>query len=717
MISEEIIKIYENYGYEYKRIKNVNVFEYKHGRYFGADIFDDGGDVDSIKAMYQKQNFAVSIKKTLNEEDIENELFDSFFQTRMFQNRIKREYTLFAKAQTVNFEDAHYEYVNGSYSAYSLDSDCVAFDVEDNIKRDVVEKALSCLNQSGANLVIIEAAAGFGKTCTANEIVFKMCERDENILPLHIELSKNREARVFKHILQNEIENQFQNAVTSKTVARQIERGKIPVIIDGFDELLSKDCNSVAEKSRDAESMLNTIISMLEKNAKIIITSRKTAIFNDQRFYSWISSSNKKFTTHRISIAEPNVNDWLDLEKIHLLQQHDFPLQSIANPVLLSYLKYSSYDNLLCDLSKSNNIVDNYFSFLLDREKERQKIKWEKADQLRIMEKLVRVMCEGDFKSDDKTFIKDIILDTNKDVFRDYISSYRDFPKPTQDELAETLSNHALLDRKKDNTVGFINDFVFGFLIGKNFIEGKFEKHYPDKYGTIVSQDFALLAISAFRFQPSEEKQKIYEILKRENFNYNNEFVFFRDLFLKNDFENDAFQGLTVKNVFIFNVSFRMLDNQKRFSDIVFESCIFENCRFERGAFGGTALLNCSYQNCEWIDGSISESGLCISGFKCNNDFVNNQYADFDKKEEDEGEIQENFEQKILELFIRTEQKMKQMRKMEDVYDAFDRKNKKNVDKTINQLRSNQYIAIDGNRCFIQKEGITYYNKNYRGLK
>lgn len=716
MISEEIKQIYESYGYEYKCIQNVDVFEYKHGRYFGADIFDDGYDVESVKAMYQKQNFAVSIKKSLNEEAVENELFDSFFQTKMFQNRIKREYSLFAKAQTVNFDDAHYEYVNGCYSAFSLDSECVAFDVEDNVKRNVVEKVISSLNLPGANLVIIEAAAGFGKTCTANEIVFKMCENDENTLPLHIELSKNREARVFKHILQNEIENQFQNAVTSRTVARQIERGKIPVIIDGFDELLSKDCNNLAEKSRDAESMLNTIISLLKKNAKIIITSRKTAIFNDQKFYSWISNSSSNFSTHRISIAEPNVNDWLDAKKINLLQQNGFPLQSVANPVLLSYLKYSTYDNLVCDLSKSNNIVDNYFSFLLEREKERQKIKWEKGDQLRILEKLVRVMCEGDFKSDDKTFIKDIILDTNKEVFRDYISAYRDYPKPTQDELAETLSNHALLDRKKDNTVGFINDFVFGFLIGKNFIEGKFEKHYPEKYGSVVSQDFALLALSAFRFQPLEEKQKIYEILKRDDFNYNNEFIFFRDLFLKNDFENDQFNGLTIKNIFISNVSFKTLDNQERFSDMVFESCVFEKCQFERGAFGGTALLNCSYQDCEWIDGAANENRLCISGFKCNNDFVNNQYANLDNNEE-ENNARKNYEQQILELFIRSEKKIKLMRKIEDIYDVFERGEKKNIDKTINQLRTNQYIAIDGNRCFIQKEGIIYYNKNYRGLK
>ena len=57
------------------------------------------------------------------------------------------------------------------------------------------------------------------------------------------------------------------------------------------------------------------------------------------------------------------------------------------------------------------------------------------------------------------------------------------------------------------------------------------------------------------------------------------------------------------------------------------------------------------------------------------------------------------------------------MRKIEDIYDVFERGEKKNIDKTINQLRTNQYIAIDGNRCFIQKEGIIYYNKNYRGLK
>ncbi|MBK7970292.1 MAG: hypothetical protein IPK08_15875 [Bacteroidetes bacterium] len=42
--------------------------------------------------------------------------------------------------------------------------------------------------------VIIEAAAGFGKTCTAYELLKHFIENRSNLLPFFTELSKNREA-------------------------------------------------------------------------------------------------------------------------------------------------------------------------------------------------------------------------------------------------------------------------------------------------------------------------------------------------------------------------------------------------------------------------------------------------------------------------------------------------------------------------------------------
>lgn len=63
-------------------------------------------------------------------------------------------------------------------------------------------------------------------------------------------------------------------------------------------------------------------------------------------------------------------------------------------------------ENLLAD---DMVIIDKYFEFILDRERIRQNFSFSNEEQLRILRKLVRIMTEFDIKSDNKSFIKDII--------------------------------------------------------------------------------------------------------------------------------------------------------------------------------------------------------------------------------------------------------------------------------------------------------------------
>lgn len=266
---DELKTIYESYGYEYKKIKSVDVFEYKYGRYYGADILytnQNEEEAHEVCLGYKDDDYATSMKCSPSVDEVEDVLFDGFFKVKQFQSKIIRDYNSFAKLQIDGFTNVSYDYVYGSFSIRSFDSDGYQID-EDESKGNVVDKIVSLIKQDGAKLIVLEAAAGYGKTCTANEIVHKLCCDGGDIIPLHIEISNNREARIFKHILQNEIDEQFKNAVTSKSVERQINRGRISVIIDGFDELLSKDCDSSLEKKRDVESMLNTITRIQLANA------------------------------------------------------------------------------------------------------------------------------------------------------------------------------------------------------------------------------------------------------------------------------------------------------------------------------------------------------------------------------------------------------------------------------------------------------------------
>ena len=79
----QLNNLYQLYGYETKSYGSVIAYEYKRGRYFGVDLFSNGDDesnVERIKSMYQNQSFSVSLKESSPLEDIENDLFNDFFQ-------------------------------------------------------------------------------------------------------------------------------------------------------------------------------------------------------------------------------------------------------------------------------------------------------------------------------------------------------------------------------------------------------------------------------------------------------------------------------------------------------------------------------------------------------------------------------------------------------------------------------------------------------------
>jgi hypothetical protein len=92
--------------------------------------------------------------------------------------------------------------------------------------------------------------------------------------------------------------------------------------------------------------MLSTIVDLLTENAKIIITSRKTAIFNSEEFHNWMIDRDINYTLARVTISEPKIENWLNRERLDIINSNNFPVEQIANPVLLTYLSYVKIDEL-----------------------------------------------------------------------------------------------------------------------------------------------------------------------------------------------------------------------------------------------------------------------------------------------------------------------------------------------------------------------------------
>jgi len=711
MQNSEIEEIYRRYGYTTQNIEGVLVCEYKQGRYFGVDIIKNGNSerIDKIQNDYRKSNFATYIKEYLNVEEIEDELFKSFFQLTSFRLALSRRYDSFIKRQMIGLpSSAKYTYINSNYTYSNYDSEGIMTSNQDVENQSVVEQVTNLLNTTTEPLfVIVEAAAGYGKTCTAYEIIKKIEQSNADILPFYIELSRNREARIFKHILQNEIDEQFQNVVKSDVVLHQIKQGKIPVIIDGFDELLSKDLSANTSHLRDIESMLSTIVNLLEGKAKIVITSRKTAIFSGEGFYEWIKNTNKKYNVARFSISEPKIDNWLNDDRLKILNSCNFPISNVANPVLLSYIRNIDIEELRFFVQNSQNIVDKYFEFLLRREQVRQELHFDETMQLRIFKKLTRIMTEFDIKVENKSFIKDVLKDYNSKIFDDYIKIYPKLPKPTHDELADTLSNHALLDRKQHDNVGFINEFILGILIGRNLIEKKYQEHYATNFTNVITQDFAYLAISAFKVQPQKQRHELWQILYDNQFPYDNKFIFYRDFYLKNDFI-DFYNEILIEEVSFRDMHF-IINNQ--FSSSILSNCKFFKCTFDKCAFDSSGFINCKFYDCQWTDTSFQkESDMYITGCESNNNFVNQLYV-----YTEQSEIYVDIEELILRKFIKSQSKIHSMQKLSSIRESLKENNIniQEIENAINSLKKNEYIVINGNNCFIQREGITYFNRTY----
>src|SRR5690606_22020627 len=112
-----------------------------------------------------------------------------------------------------------------------------------------------------------------------------------------------------------------------------------------------------------------------------------------------------------------------------------------------------------------------------------------------------------------------------------------------------------------------INDFIFGYLIAENLILEKFQEHYLDKFTSIIPLDFSIKAINSFRIQTKENKEKLWEVYHNNNFNYDINFYFDLDYFLKQKLMRN-YDSLFLSNVVIKNLIFNIEITNCNFSSV-----------------------------------------------------------------------------------------------------------------------------------------------------
>ncbi len=626
-MKEKIEYLYQKYGFT-KLLESCDIlaFSYRAGIFCNAEVlaFSDKADkkeIDKVIHECEQLGFNTTFIKESNYECIHRRLFESFFNFAMSRERLDNEYKSFCNKQSSSLGSI-YSYIESRSSEYETEG-------------GLIEHIVDSLSNNKPCLSILEAAAGYGKTCTVYEIVKVLIRDNTQILPLLIELSKNRNARIFRYVLQDEINAKF-SQLSYELVLFEIKNGLIPLVIDGFDELLDTSNNAKLSKyDTDEQSltMLSTIAELLgdDSQAKIILTSRRSALFTGDIFDEWVGSKlSQKCQVERTQIAVPKIEDWIGHDKYMLLNDEN-KIKSISNPVMLTFIcNYVSVDDLQTGKISWDNLVEKYFELILNREKERQNLFLDYQEQYSIMEKLAAEYAKYDITSEQIEFVQDLLTDILSGNFLEYRERYRNHNLSeegmlTDEEFVKRLSHNSLLDRPINvNRISFINEFILGMLVGDAICDCYIS---PEE----ISEQFLDRVLTAYSIRIEEKRERLFSSIEPVLNNCDCHTRLKAESLLLgriiSTFNNSYFYGISIPcNTSIIG----------RFLNCQFENVTFNECTIEAEKFEHCMFYNCRFYNVDTV-GAFDSDTILTKSVGCEKFVINisnsktPQYDSFEK--------------------------------------------------------------------------------------
>lgn len=591
-------KIFELYGFEYMPEFSggeVDVYVIRQGVFDNAYVVAKQNSEEILTCAEKLKEIGYSVRTlcSSSEEVVRKELFDGFFQKAKSKKKVLFDYEKHVGKVMQSFpvEARNYNYVSAPFLLNGRDS-------ENSL---VIEAIDLELKTKGPKLILIEAAAGFGKTSTAFEVCKKIAEDPTRPVVMLAELSRDRKAKIFRHILLEEIDRSFPS-LSSSLVEEEICQGNIVVVLDGFDELLrnSKDENEFEQ----SEAMLETIAKLLKGNAKVVLTTRKTAILEGEGFYNWAGSHQLNFDTLRISLLEPEIKNWLNNSRISELAAAGIYLSNISNPVLLSYLSFISDEGFSDVVKNPDALHDRYFNSMLEREQRRQELYMTAEQQNQILTRLAADMVSRNYTKDSRSEITSYLMTRELAVLEETRLKYPADDRPDIEELAIKLSNHAFLDRKSsDDRIGFINDFVFGSYIGKSILDFSGSEWIGEEL-------FMEFAIEAYASKPDVIKNNLWNKLGWvvQAISDQNRISFESKLLGKVDgyFNNSTLNDMTFEKVDLFKSGL--------LQSATLCNCIFKESKVHVDNVKDCCFVDCLFYNCEVIGTADQEKPSIFLG-------------------------------------------------------------------------------------------------------
>lgn len=636
-IIEEIEALYELYGFsKVKQSDDYVVFTYSNGYFYNAEIIKFNNQIEEtkLKREFEEAGYSVRIIEYVSLEKTHELLFNGFFAVKNINDRLLKDYELFGELQSKKLLGATYEYVEPKCN-WNCEGE----------QKDLIFGIYEQIQKPGAQLIILEAAAGYGKTCTSYELIKMIADNcTDNFAPIFTELSKNRKAALFRYVLLDEIDRKF-TSLSSELVISEIRNGKVPLIIDGFDELISRsnknmsDPNSVED---DSQTMLDTIAELFEPGCqtKVVLTSRKSAIFTGDIFEEWKDKHLPKCNVTRVSIDEPTVSDWIGFEKTEYLEKHGIPFASIINPILLAFMRSMEMDKFEETCSNVENVISYYFNSLLERERERQSLQLTVKEQYRIMEQIAKDFVEFEIIAEEISFIRDLFIEIIHDNYKSYRDRYVAIEeRPTEEEFATKLAGHALLNRisPQKNQIGFINDFIFGILIGDCILE-------DDSILEEMDGKYIDIACTAYASRSDEKKNELLERVLPQIDRLNYEQQLDTEIKLANtiqrNYESHYFSNRSFQDVF-FDGSYG------------FKKCTFRNCLFKESIFVTRAFEECSFYDCKFYDIEVIRDTTTNRKLIFSANCVGHEKLMKESAYEEANIVTDNYEQIVLKMYWR----------------------------------------------------------------
>ena len=636
-IIEEIEALYELYGFsKVKQSDDYVVLTYSNGYFYNAEIIKFNNQIEEtkLKREFEEAGYSVRIIEYVSLEKTHELLFNGFFAVKNINDRLLKDYELFGELQSKKLLGATYEYVEPKCN-WNCEGE----------QKDLIFGIYEQIQKPGAQLIILEAAAGYGKTCTSYELIKMIADNcTDNFAPIFTELSKNRKAALFRYVLLDEIDRKF-TSLSSELVISEIRNGKVPLIIDGFDELISRsnknmsDPNSVED---DSQTMLDTIAELFEPGCqtKVVLTSRKSAIFTGDIFEEWKDKHLPKCNVTRVSIDEPTVSDWIGFEKTEYLEKHGIPFASIINPILLAFMRSMEMDKFEETCSNVENVISYYFNSLLERERERQSLQLTVKEQYRIMEQIAKDFVEFEIIAEEISFIRDLFIEIIHDNYKSYRDRYVAIEeRPTEEEFATKLAGHALLNRisPQKNQIGFINDFIFGILIGDCILE-------DDSILEEMDGKYIDIACTAYASRSDEKKNELLEKVLPQIDRLNYEQQLDTEIKLANtiqrNYESHYFSNRSFQDVF-FDGSYG------------FKKCTFRNCLFKESIFVTRAFEECSFYDCKFYDIEVIRDTTTNRKLIFSANCVGHEKLMKESAYEEANIVTDNYEQIVLKMYWR----------------------------------------------------------------